>query len=330
MKLTGSGSAKILDFCSHGHVFINKTKIPPALFTERINELGFSDIPEVVAAVRDSQPLNEISKHKTGGKAINGSKPKAKRRLSDKIVAPKPCDILFHHCCINEVFSLRGLLQYLWCLKETEREHFEYDIFSFFSGGTMRTNTDYVDNVWEQGLVVVCICGSKDEIQQIEEHEIEYEEYIQLLRSKLEEISSAEDKILNDVFPGLHIPSNNNNNNNAIDVDEELYEYDCIVDELETKKTVQEIYGCCGKPEGGKEMVACDICEEWKHCDCVGYKDGDSFICNVCEQKQNKENVEPTFDASSPTYKRRRINDNGKSKRNNNKRKSKRKRRSKR
>eukprot|EP01083_Nonionella_stella_P062085 161534_1 len=56
------------------------------------------------------------------------------------------------------------------------------------------------------------------------------------------------------------------------------------------QKSDDAVYCVCQKADDGRSMVACDTCDSWFHCECVGYKSrqpgtGAPFFCKTCVHK---------------------------------------------
>jgi hypothetical protein len=50
----------------------------------------------------------------------------------------------------------------------------------------------------------------------------------------------------------------------------------------------EPVFCICRKPDNGRPMVCCDVCDEWFHCDCVKISDKiamrlDRFVCPMCK-----------------------------------------------
>jgi hypothetical protein len=53
----------------------------------------------------------------------------------------------------------------------------------------------------------------------------------------------------------------------------------------------EPVFCICRKPDDGRPMVCCDVCDEWYHCDCVGVQERvavrlDRYVCPVCKTQK--------------------------------------------
>jgi hypothetical protein len=52
----------------------------------------------------------------------------------------------------------------------------------------------------------------------------------------------------------------------------------------------EPVFCICRKPDDGRPMVCCDVCDEWYHCDCVHIRGSvairlDRYVCPVCKNQ---------------------------------------------
>lgn len=301
--LSGEGSPKLADFFLHGHVFTIRVGIAPSLINERINEFELREYPKIVNQTRQKQPLGQLSRAVGGLRTIiNAQKKRSQRRWSNSFIAPQPHNIYIHHCCTKDLFAVRCISQFFWLFDKILSSKVDINEFlTFYSEGTLITNTNYSDNHFKEEYVVLCVCG-KDRIN-AKESEIVYNAYIDLLHRRLSELSNENEKRLNALFPGLQDECNgnteiDNDNNNENTMNTEMCDNDNDDDNDNTMTNTnpfhiqcQPEYCSCRKPDDGKGMIFCEICKEWFHYKCVKISEAeanamsltsDPYVCPTC------------------------------------------------
>eukprot|EP01084_Bolivina_argentea_P311194 538632_1 len=285
--LIGLGSPKFMDFCLHGHIMCMELDVSPGPFNERRNENGMRLFADVKNKVNQVQPIEKIGMETTVAVAVKEKK-KYKRRRSSNIDCPQPSDLYVHNCYLKNLFALRVMIQYFWVLND-RLPTWNKSMFIFNDNGTFYTNSGFVDDDWEDPFVISCICGNASEINNnttSELTEIPFEQFSALLKSKLAQLSTFDDQIINLKFPGLS--DNMNIKTEEAKLEQKIQLFQKTFDQSSNGLIIYEQTKteCCEATNPYLVHILCDNCEKRYHCRCINVWDG-PFTCNNCESNNH-------------------------------------------